>query len=131
MKAEGILMHRSKNIIALRANQGTKTVLQVYNLDTKAKLKHTEVNEQVRFWRWIGEDTLGIVGKSNVYHTDINDSKAPEKVFEQEQKFGTCQIMNYGIDSANKWCYLIGIYQGANNAICCHMQLFFIEKRQQ
>ena len=29
MKAEGILMHRSKNIIALRATQGTKTVIQV------------------------------------------------------------------------------------------------------
>lgn len=29
MKAEGILMHRSKNIIALRATQGTKTVFQV------------------------------------------------------------------------------------------------------
>lgn len=29
MKAEGILMHRSKNIIALRATQGTKTVVQV------------------------------------------------------------------------------------------------------
>jgi len=27
MKAEGILMHRSKNIIALRATQGTKTVV--------------------------------------------------------------------------------------------------------
>lgn len=39
--------------------------------------------------------------------------------------------MNYGIDSTNKWCFLIGIYQGADQAICCHMQLFFIEKRQQ
>lgn len=27
MKAEGILMHRSQNIIALRATQGTKTVI--------------------------------------------------------------------------------------------------------
>ena len=39
--------------------------------------------------------------------------------------------MNYGVDSSDKWCFLIGIYQGANNAICCHMQLFFTEKRQQ
>jgi len=130
MKAEGILMHRSKNIIALRASQGTKTVIQVFNLDTKAKLKHCEVNEPVRFWRWIGEDILGIVGKQNVYHTDINNTTAPEKVFEQEAKFANCQIMNYGIDSSTKWCYLIGIYQGANNQICCHLQLFFTEKRQ-
>lgn len=39
--------------------------------------------------------------------------------------------MNYGLDQGDKWCFLIGIYQGANNAICCHMQLFLIEKRQQ
>lgn len=96
---------------------------------TKAKVKQCEVNEPIRFWRWIGEDTLGIVCKQNVYHTNINDTAAPERIFEQEPKFGNCQIMNYGIDTAGKWCYLIGIYQGANNAICCHMQLFLIEKK--
>lgn len=90
MKAEGILMHRSKNIIALRATQGNKTVIQVFNLDTKQKLKHTEVDETVRYWRWIGEDTLGIVGKSGVYHTDINNTNAPTKVFDQEAKFASC-----------------------------------------
>ena len=100
-------------------------------MDTKAKLKHCEVAEPIKFWRWIGEDMLGIVGKQNVYHTDINNSNAPEKIFEQEAKFGNCQIMNYGLDKENKWCYLIGIYQGANQQICCHMQLFLIEKRQQ
>lgn len=103
----------------------------MFNLDTKQKLKHCEVDEPVRFWKWISEDELGIVGKSNVYHTNINNTTAPTKVFEQEAKFGQCQIMNYGLDSQMNWCYLIGIYQGANNAICCHMQLFFIEKRQQ
>jgi hypothetical protein len=54
----------------------------------------------VRFWKWIGEDVLAIVGQKNVYHTDINNTDAPAKIFEQEAKFGTCQIMNYGIDSS-------------------------------
>lgn len=98
-------MHRSKNIIALRATQGTKTVIQVsepiiiflfnfwiqvFNLDTKAKLKQCEVTESIRFWCWIGEDELGIVGKTNVFHTNINNTDAPARVFEQEAKFGTC-----------------------------------------
>jgi clathrin heavy chain len=39
--------------------------------------------------------------------------------------------MNYGQDSSKKWCYLVGIYQGEGGAICCHMQLYFTEKRQQ
>lgn len=94
-------------------------------------MKHCEVDETVRYWRWIGEDSLGIVGKTSVYHTNINDTAAPTKVFDQEAKFANCQIMNYGVDSSQKWCYLIGIYQGAGGKIACHMQLFFIEKKQQ
>ena len=82
MKAEGVLMHRQRNVLAARALQGGNTLIQVFDLDTKAKLKQCQVNEKVRFWRWIGDDELGIVGESNVYHTNINDSKAPEKIFE-------------------------------------------------
>jgi len=88
MKAEALLMHRSKNVIALRATQGEKTMVQVFNLDTKARIKQCEVPETVRFWRWIDEDVLGIVGKTNVYHTDVNNADAPAKIFEQESKFG-------------------------------------------
>lgn len=35
MKAEGILMHKSENIIALRATQGAKTVIQVSHCDRR------------------------------------------------------------------------------------------------
>lgn len=84
MKAKGILMHRSKNVIALRADQGNSTVVQVFNLDTKAKMKQAEIKEPVVFWRWIDEDTLGIIGKTGVYHTNINDSAAPTKIFDQD-----------------------------------------------
>jgi len=82
MKAEGILMHRSENIIALRATQGTKTVIQVFNLDSKAKVKQFDVNENVRYWKWISESKLAIVGKTSVYHCDIKDEAAPTKVFD-------------------------------------------------
>ena len=90
MKAEALLMHRTDNVIALRATQGEKTMVQVFNLDTKARIKQCEVPETIRFWRWISEDELGIVGKTNVYHTSIKDDKPPTKIFEQEAKFATC-----------------------------------------
>lgn len=138
MNAKGILMHRSQNAIALRADQGpAATVIQVYNLETKQKVRECTVSEPVSFWRWVDDDTLGIIGKTGVYHASVNvastttDKAAPQKIFDQDAKFGSCQIMNYGIDGSKKWCYLVGIYQGANNAICGHMQLFFIEKKQQ
>jgi clathrin heavy chain len=54
----------------------------VFNLDTKAKIKQFDVNENVRFWRWISESKLAIIGKTSVYHCDINDQAAPAKIFD-------------------------------------------------
>lgn len=62
-------------------------MIQVFNLETKQKMKQCEVPEDVRYWRWIGEDELGIVGKSGVYHTSVNNSDAPTKIFDQDAKF--------------------------------------------
>lgn len=93
-------------------------------------MKHCEVNETVRYWKWIDENTLGIVGARSVYHTDILKPDAPEKIFDQDAKFGNSQIMSYGIDQSKKWCFLIGIYKGANNQIACAMQLYMMEKKQ-
>ena len=131
MKAKGTLMHRSKNIIALRADQGAGTVVQVFNLEKKERIKQVEIKEAVVYWRWIDDDTLGVVGKSAVYHVSITDQAAATKVFDQDAKFATCQIMNYGVDASKSWCYLVGIYQGANSQICGYTQLYRIDKNQR
>ena len=86
MKAEGVLMHRERNVLAARSSavenlKDGNTLIQVFDLDKKAKIKQCQVNEKVRFWRWISDDELGIVGETSVYHFNINDSKPPEKVF--------------------------------------------------
>lgn len=39
MKADAILMHRTRNVIAVRAANGEQTVVQVFDLDTRQKLK--------------------------------------------------------------------------------------------
>ena len=38
MKAEGILMHRERNIIAVRAAQNEQTIVQVYDMDQSKKI---------------------------------------------------------------------------------------------
>jgi hypothetical protein len=38
MKADSILMHKEKNIIAVRAAQGEATVIQVFDMDATKKL---------------------------------------------------------------------------------------------
>lgn len=39
--------------------------------------------------------------------------------------------MSYGVDAAEKWCYLVGLYSTDQKNINAQMQLFMIEKRQQ
>jgi hypothetical protein len=45
--------------------------LQVFNLDTKQKLKSYQVPESVEFWKWISPTVLGLVTGAAVYHWDI------------------------------------------------------------
>ena len=75
-------MHWTKQVIALRAQQKT---LQIFDLEKKAKLKSATMNEDVVFWKWISETTLGLVTETAVYHWDIFDSSQafPVEVFKR------------------------------------------------
>lgn len=39
--------------------------------------------------------------------------------------------MSYGVDSSEKWCFLVGLYSNDQRNINAHLQLFFTERRQQ
>ena len=75
-------MHFNKLTIALKAQQRT---LQIFDLENKAKLKSTTMNEDVIFWKWFSDTTLGLVTDTSVYHWDIFDPAAtqPQKLFER------------------------------------------------
>ena len=78
-------MHWSKMIIALKAQQRT---LQIFDLSQKQKLKSAVMNEDVVFWKWISETSLGLVTDTSVYHWDVFDQtqNAPVKVFDRNAK---------------------------------------------
>lgn len=75
-------MHFTKQIIALKAQQRT---LQIFDLGAKAKLKSTTMNEDVVFWKWFSETSLGLVTETAVYHWNIFDPAAaqPAKLFDR------------------------------------------------
>ena len=75
-------MHWNRPIIALKAQSRT---LQIFDLAEKAKLKSNTMNEDVVFWKWISEDSLGLVTDTSVYHWKVFDPNqlAPVKVFER------------------------------------------------
>lgn len=74
-------MHWSKLIIALKAQR----TLQIFDLGAKEKLKSHAMHEDVVFWKWISERSLGLITETSVYHWDVIDPNqaAPVKVFER------------------------------------------------
>lgn len=77
-------MHYTKQVIALKAQSRT---LQIFDLAQKAKLKSTTMNEDVVFWKWFSDTTLGLVTDTTVYHWDVFDPNqaAPVEVFKRNQ----------------------------------------------
>lgn len=71
-KVDGAIMHIKDNIIALKApNEGKGHILQIFDMDKKAKLKNIEFNENIVFWKWVNEQILAIVTTTAVYHVSI------------------------------------------------------------
>lgn len=82
IKADSAIMHWSRQIIALKAQSRT---LQIFDLEQKKKLKSCTMDQDVQFWKWISESTIGLVTTTSVYHWDVYDSAqdAPVKMFER------------------------------------------------
>jgi len=84
-------MHWSKMIIALKAQQRT---LQIFDLSQRQKLKSAVMNEDVVFWKWISETSLGLVTDTSVYHWDVFDptQNAPVKAFDRNSNLSVRQF---------------------------------------
>lgn len=134
--ADSALMCPDKKVIALKATTpGTPgDALQVFNLDTKTKLKSHQMPESVEFWKWITPNMLGLVTATSVYHWDIQGAgDAPVKVFDRTPNLSGAQIISYRISPDTKWCVLIGITQGPPERPQLArglMQLFSVEQQK-
>jgi clathrin heavy chain len=70
-KSEAAIMHQKENIIALRAAGESGPIIQIFNFDTKTKIKTCEFRENVVFWKWINLAKLAVVTTASVYFIDI------------------------------------------------------------
>lgn len=135
ISADSALMNPTSKIIALKASvQGTSQEhLQVFNIELKAKVKSYQMNEQVVFWKWISQHTLGIVTATAVYHWSIEGSSEPTKIFERTANLNGTQIISYKTDPTMKWCVLIGIAPGAPERpqlVKGFMQLYSVDQQR-
>ncbi|KAG0650945.1 putative clathrin heavy chain [Hyphodiscus hymeniophilus] len=122
IKADSAIMHWTKQVIALKAQSRT---LQIFDLGQKAKLKSATMNEDVVFWKWFSETTLGLVTETTVYHWDVFDASqaAPVEVFKRNQNLNGCQIINYRVSDDGKWTVVVGITQQQGRVVGA-MQLY-------
>lgn len=86
IKADSAIMHWTRPVIALRAQSRT---LQIFDLEKKAKLNSATTNEDVVYWKWISESTIGLITETGVHHWDVfEESKAPVEVFKRNAAMG-------------------------------------------
>ena len=127
MSADSAIMNPDANILALKLQRQ----LQVFNLDTKTKVKSHTSPQDVIFWRWISSTTLGVVTSTSVYHWSIEDDAPPAKMFDRHASLADTQIINYRSSADGKWMVLIGISSATDPAafrIKGSMQLYSRER---
>ncbi|KAI6249667.1 putative clathrin heavy chain [Erysiphe necator] len=122
IKADSAIMHWTRQIIALKAQSRT---LQIFDLADKQKIKSTTMNEDVVFWKWFSETSIGLVTETAVYHWDIFDASqpAPVEVFKRGNNLVGCQIINYRVSNDGKWMVIVGISQQQGRVVGA-MQLY-------
>lgn len=90
--------------------------LQVFNIESKQKVKSHTNAEDVVFWKWISDTTIGMVTETAVYHWSISDQASPpQKIFERHPTLAGAQIINYRVTPDEKWLILIGISGNTTN----------------
>ncbi|EIW58700.1 clathrin heavy chain [Trametes versicolor FP-101664 SS1] len=110
--ADSAIMHPHQKILALKAGR----TLQVFNIETKQKVKSHVNNEDVVFWKWISDTTLGLVTETAVFHWTISDATSPpQKIFDRHPTLVGAQIINYRASADEKWLVLIGISGNTTN----------------
>ncbi|EFJ17279.1 hypothetical protein SELMODRAFT_115182 [Selaginella moellendorffii] len=127
--ADSALMNPLGKVLALRAQEQ----LQVFNLDTKAKLKAYQMNEQIVFWKWITPKIIGLVTQDAVYHWSIEGPPEPVKMFERAANLNGHQIINYRCDPTEKWLVLIGIAPGPPERpqlVKGNMQIYSVDQKR-
>lgn len=122
ISADSAIMHWKREILALKAQGKT---IQVFDLGSKSKLKSTVMSEDVVFWKWYSETSLGLVTDTAVYHWNIFDptQDAPVKMFERSANLNGNQIINYRVSDDEQWFVIVGISQ-KEGRVAGSMQLY-------
>ncbi|CCF59007.1 hypothetical protein KAFR_0F04120 [Kazachstania africana CBS 2517] len=123
MGGDSAIMHPNQMVISVRANG---TIVQIFNLETKSKLKSFTLDEPVIFWKWLNDETLGFVTArsilvSNVFDGNVNAK--PQVLTTRHANLNNTQIINFVANAKLDWFAVVGIIQ-ENGSIAGKIQLF-------
>jgi clathrin heavy chain len=91
-------------------------ILQIYDVDTKRKIKAHSDDKRIVFWKWVSHTTIGIITDSSVFHWTISDAtSAPQHIFDLHSTLCNAQIINYRVTPNGKWQVLVGISGNAES----------------
>ncbi|KAG7443630.1 clathrin heavy chain [Guyanagaster necrorhizus] len=112
ISADSAIMHPKQKILALKAGR----TLQIFNIEAKQKVKSHVSNEDIVYWTWINDTTIGMVTESSVFHWSIADqTSGPQKIFDRNPTLAGTQIINYRATPDDKWLVLVGISGNTTN----------------
>lgn len=136
-KVEAAMMHPSRKIIALRAkNEKNASIIQVFDLESQAKLKDIVINFEVVFWKWLSETVIGLVTNTSVLTLSIDNLESPaKKVFDRTGPMNNQSvfIINLTCDTSLSWIALSGISSSKDNnrvIVNGYIQLFSVSVGQ-
>jgi hypothetical protein len=79
-------------------------LLQIFNLETKAKVMSYIMNNIIVFWKWVSETIIGLVTNWSVYHWTIADEVLPpQKMFDLKSQLFLPACTGTSMDS-NAYC---------------------------
>lgn len=123
MGGDSAIMHPEQMVISVRANG---TIVQIFNLETKTKLKSFTLDEPVIFWKWLSNDVLGLVSARNIYTLNVFDDNVngkPILLTQRNAALNSTQIINIIANNKLDWFALVGIMQ-ENGRIAGKIQLY-------
>lgn len=102
----------------------------------KTKVKSHLMHDDVEFWKWISLKSLALVTGTSVYHWSMEGDSQPVKVFDRHASLTGSQIINYRVNSDEKWMLLVGISSQVSKrsngrSIVCTLQTINVAPAQK
>lgn len=126
--ADSAIMCPSSKVLALRAGRN----IQIFDIDTSSRLKAVLFHQDIVYWCWLDEKTVGIVTSAAVFEWSLDGPQdaPPVHKFDCSPDFASVQVLSYKCDEMKKWHVLSGVTRDPSGAMVGKSLLYSMENSQ-